>query len=104
VLEDGELCGVFSERDLLSRVVAEGRDPRTVRVGEVMTANPMAVEESATAEEAMEVMHRNSCRHLPVLRNGKVVKMVSMRDLMYYDLDRKAEEIRHMRQYIHGAS
>lgn len=104
VLEDGELCGVFSERDLLSRVVAEGRDPRTVRVGEVMTANPTAVEESATAEEAMEVMHRNSCRHLPVLRNGKVVKMVSMRDLMYYDLDRKAEEIRHMRQYIHGAS
>lgn len=104
VLENGELRGIFSERDLLARIVLEGRDPRTVRVGDVMTRNPKSVEDSATADEAMEIMHRHNCRHLPILRDGKVVKMVSMRDLMYFDLDRKAEEIRHMRQYIHGAA
>ncbi|HYM12862.1 MAG TPA: CBS domain-containing protein [Bryobacterales bacterium] len=104
VLENGELCGIFSERDLLARIVLEGRDPRAIRVGDVMTRNPKAVEDSATAEEAMEIMHQHTCRHLPVLRDGKVVKMVSMRDLMYFDLDRKAEEIRHMREYIHGAA
>jgi CBS domain-containing protein len=48
----------------------------------------------------MEIMHDHQCRHLPVLREDKVAGMVSMRDLMYYDLERKAEEIRHMRQYI----
>jgi len=104
VLERGELRGIFSERDLLRRVVVEGRDPRAITVGDVMTPNPATVDESATTEEAMEVMQQNSCRHLPVLCGGKVVKMVSMRDLMYYDLDRKAEEIRHMRDYIQSAS
>jgi CBS domain-containing protein len=104
VLENGDLCGIFSERDLLARIVLEGRDPRTVRVGEVMTRNPKAIEDSTTAEEAMEIMHNQKCRHLPVVRDGKVVKLVSMRDLMYFDLDRKAEEIRHMRDYIHGAA
>jgi CBS domain-containing protein len=104
VLENGNLCGVFSERDLMVRVVTTGRDPRAVTVGEVMTPNPATVDESATADEAMEIMHQHGCRHLPVLRGGKVVKMVSMRDLMYFDLERKAEEIRHMRDYIQSAS
>ena len=104
VLENGELRGIFSERDLLSRVVVGGRDPRTVRAEEVMTRDPMTIDESTTADEAIEIMHTHSCRHLPVLRNGRVVKMVSMRDLMYFDLDRKTEEIRHMRDYIHGAA
>jgi signal-transduction protein with cAMP-binding, CBS, and nucleotidyltransferase domain len=104
VLHDGALCGIFSERDLMVRVVVAGRDPRTVAVREVMTSNPAAVDESATADEAMEIMHQHQCRHLPVLRQGRVVGLVSMRDLMYYDLDRKAEEIRHMREYIQSAA
>ncbi len=104
VLENGRLCGIFSERDLLRRVVVEGRDPGALLVGDVMTPNPAAIEESATADEAIAVMHAHNCRHLPVLREDKVVQMVSMRDLMHFDLDRKAEEIRHMRDYIHGGT
>lgn len=104
VLEDGALRGIFSERDLLRRVLVEGRDPRKVTVAEVMTASPATVDESATADEAMEIMHQHGCRHLPVMHNGRVVQLVSMRDLMYFDLERKAEEIRHMRDYIHGAA
>lgn len=49
-------------------------------------------------------MQQHNCRHLPLVRNGKVVQMISMRDLMYFDLERKSEEIRHMRDYIHGAA
>lgn len=104
VLEDGALRGIFSERDLLRRVLVDGRDPKTVTVAQVMTASPATVDESATADEAMEIMHQHGCRHLPVMRNGRVVQLVSMRDLMYFDLERKAEEIRHMRDYIHGAA
>jgi CBS domain-containing protein len=104
VLEDGALRGIFSERDLLRRVLVDGRDPKTVTVAEVMTPSPATVDEAATADEAMEIMHQHGCRHLPVMRNGRVVQLVSMRDLMYFDLERKAEEIRHMRDYIHGAA
>lgn len=104
VLENGHLCGVFSERDLMVKVVVAGRDPHTVTVGEVMTTHPASVDESASADEAMEIMHQHNCRHLPVLRQGKVTAMVSMRDLMYFDLERKAEEIRHMREYIQSAN
>jgi CBS domain-containing protein len=104
VLEDGALRGIFSERDLLCRVLVNGLDPRTIRVSEVMTTSPATVEEAATSDEAMEIMHEHGCRHLPVLRDGRVVQLVSMRDLMYFDLERKVEEIRHMRDYINGAA
>jgi signal-transduction protein with cAMP-binding, CBS, and nucleotidyltransferase domain len=104
VLQDGQLRGIFSERDLLKRVLADGHDPRSVRVSEVMTRSPATVDESAAEEDAMEIMHQHDCRHLPVLRSGEVVQLVSMRDLMYFDLARKAEEIRHMRDYINGAA
>jgi len=100
VLEGGSLCGIFSERDLMLRVVLAGRDPRTVPVGEVMTPNPTSVDESAPAEEAMEIMHQNNCRHLPVLRQGQVAGMVSMRDLMRLELEDKTSELEHMRSYI----
>jgi signal-transduction protein with cAMP-binding, CBS, and nucleotidyltransferase domain len=104
VLDDGALRGVFSERDLMKRVVVEGRDIQSTRVGEVMTRGVATIEESATLEEAMEMMRRHNCRHLPVLREDEVVGMVSMRDLMNHELRRKTEEIEHMRAYIHGAA
>ncbi len=104
VLDQGELSGIFSERDLLTRVVLEGRDPRSVRIADVMTPDPKTIEDTATAEEAIEIMHQHQCRHLPVVRDGRVTKLVSMRDLMYFDLERKTEEIQHMRDYIHGAA
>ena len=104
VVRDGDLRGIFSERDLMTRVVVEGRDIRATKVAEVMTKNLATVDEEATVEQAMELMHQHGCRHLPVLRSSRVVGMVSMRDLMNVDLKRKTEEIEHMRNYIHGAA
>jgi CBS domain-containing protein len=103
VLREGELRGVFSERDLMRRVVLEQRDPETTLVGQVMSTNLKSIDELASLEEAMEAMTTHGCRHLPVLRQGQVISFLSMRDLMHFELASKIEELSHMRAYIHGA-
>ena len=103
VLSGQQLRGVFSERDLMKRVVLEKLDPEQTLVRSVMSTDISTVDESATLEEAMEAMQQHNCRHLPVTRGGNVVSFLSMRDLMNYELARKTEELHHMRAYIHGA-
>src|SRR5215472_9064697 len=73
VVKDGELRGVFSERDLMTRVVIEGLRPDTTPVGHVMSTQISTVDESASLEEAMEAMTAHGCRHLPVMSETKVV-------------------------------
>src|ERR1039457_6234777 len=103
VFNRGQLRGVFSERDLLKRVVVERRDPEGTPVGLVMSTDMFTIDESASLEDAMESMHSHNCRHLPVTRQGQVVAFLSMRDLMNFELAQKTEEIHHMRQYISNA-
>ena len=100
VIKNGELKGIFSERDFLVRVVVERRDPNQTSVGDVMTCNVATVDETATIEDAMESMRVHNCRHLPVMRNGGVTGFLSMRDLMNFALEQKTEELHHMRAYI----
>ena len=100
VIENNQLRGVFSERDLMKRVVLGGRDPQRTLVGEVMSTSLTKADEQTTSEEAMELMRRCGCRHLPVMRSSQVIGFISMRDLMLDELEQKAEEIRHMRNYI----
>jgi CBS domain-containing protein len=104
VLEEGRLMGVFSERDLLTRVVMGRRDPEKTLVCEVMTKNVATVSEASSLDMAMESMRIHQCRHLPVLRGEEVVGFLSMRDLMHYELTRKTEELLRMRAYIHGVT
>jgi CBS domain-containing protein len=100
VLRDGELVGIFSERDLMRRVVAEGRDPATTRVSDVMTQDPLTVAPNEDVETCMMLMRRHGFRHIP-LCEGKMLKgMISLRDVMLHDLDEKAHEVRMMRAYI----
>jgi len=103
VLADGKLRGVFSERDLMARVVLERRDPAATRVKDVMSTNLATVEESATLDDAMEMMQRYKCRHLPVMRGSEVVGFLSMRDLMKVELEDKIEELQHLHSYVSGA-
>jgi signal-transduction protein with cAMP-binding, CBS, and nucleotidyltransferase domain len=97
------LRGVFSERDLLKRVVVERRDPERTPVSLVMSTDLFMIDESASLEEAMESMQSNNCRHLPVTRDGRVVAFLSMRELMNFELAQKTEENHHMRAYISNA-
>ena len=102
VMGGGGLRGVFSERDLMKRVVLEGRDPERTAVHQVMTTSVAAIEDSATVEQAMEAMQNHGCRHLPVMRGGAVVGFLSMRDVIHHELMQKTEELHHMKAYIHG--
>jgi signal-transduction protein with cAMP-binding, CBS, and nucleotidyltransferase domain len=104
VLNNGELRGIFSERDLMRRVVVEGVDPDKTAVGSVMSTHLATIEDSATLEQAMEAMQVRNCRHLPVLKDGKVTAFLSMRDLMNFELARKTEELGQIRAYIQNAS
>ncbi len=103
ILSGQQLRGVFSERDLMMRVLLEKLDPEQTPVRSVMSVAISTIDESATLEEAMEAMQQHNCRHLPVTRGGNVVSFLSMRDLMNYELARKTEELHHMRAYINGA-
>ncbi len=100
VLKDGQLKGVFSERDLMHRVVLAKLDPENVTVGSVMSTELATIDESASLESAMESMQEHNCRHLPVMSGGQVVAFLSMRDLMIFELARKTEELTQMRAYI----
>ena len=103
VFSGGQLSGVFSERDLMKRVVVEGRNPERTPVGQVMSTDLFKIDETASLEAAMESMQSNNCRHLPVTRGGQVVAFLSMRELMNFELAQKTEENHHMRQYISNA-
>jgi CBS domain-containing protein len=104
VLEGEQLRGVFSERDLMRRVVFEKLDPELTLVKNVMSTDIATIDETASLEEAMEAMHAHNCRHLPVTRGSRVVAFLSMRDLMHHELARKTEELQQMQEYIRGAS
>ena len=104
VFNGDQLRGVFSERDIMKRVVVERCDPARTPVGLVMSTEVATIDESASLEEAMESMQSHNCRHLPVTRDGQVVAFLSMRDLMNFELAQKTEEIHHMRAYISNAS
>ncbi|HKV78476.1 MAG TPA: CBS domain-containing protein [Candidatus Sulfotelmatobacter sp.] len=102
IIHAGKLVGIFSERDLMRRVVAEGRDPRSTCMAEVMTDDPLAVGTGEDLETCMALMRRHSFRHLPVCHEGQLVGMVSLRDILLHDLNEKDDEVRMMRAYIHS--
>jgi CBS domain-containing protein len=102
VLRNGKLVGIFSERDLMKRVVAEGLDPRSTCLAEVMTDDPVSVSTDEEVESCMTLMRRNGFRHLPVCFEGQLVGIVSLRDILLHDLDEKDDEVRMMRAYIHS--
>ena len=81
VREDEDLVGIFTERDVLTRILDQGRDPGVTRVSEVMTTEVVAVKPSTTVADAMAVFTERRCRHLPVVDEGRLEGMVSIGDL-----------------------
>ena len=82
VLEQGGLVGIFTERDLLNRVVAVSRDPQAVTLAEVMTADPITVREDQTLVHALDIMSARHFRHLPVVdKSGALKGVISSRDV-----------------------
>jgi CBS domain-containing protein len=104
VLQNGQLTGIFSERDLMSRVVVGSRDPARTPVSEVMTEDPLTVAPTDPVETCMTLMKRHGFRHLPVCAGRELKGVVSLRDILLHDLDEKDDEVRMIRAYLHSSS
>jgi CBS domain-containing protein len=87
VMERRQLVGIFTERDIVFRVVARGLDPNTTCVADVMTRSVHTIDADAPFGSALLIMHDNRFRHMPVVANGKLVGMVSGRSAMDPELE-----------------
>jgi len=94
VLRSGELVGIFSERDIMNRVVAVGRAPGTTKISEVMTANPKAVSIDETIENCSYLMREFGFRHLPIVDGKELKGLVSSRDILLRYISQKEAEQR----------
>jgi CBS domain-containing protein len=103
LLRDGLLVGIFSERDLMSRVVAEGLDPRATRVEQVMTKDPLTVSPTESLENCMVLMRHHGFRHLPICEGRRLIAVVSLRDVLLHGLTERDYEVRMMRAYIQAS-
>ncbi|MXO60480.1 CBS domain-containing protein [Altererythrobacter salegens] len=103
VLQNGQVVGIFSERDVLYRLAEEGAFCLDREVGEVMTAPPVTIEPSATADEALGLMTRRRIRHLPVMQETAMIGFISIGDIVKSRLDEITTEAEQMRQYIQTA-
>lgn len=98
--DDGRLRGIFSERDVLNRIVLARRDPSSVPLKEVMSEVRAVIECEETPHQALERMERVGTRHLPVVDGDRWMGMLSMRDLMRVELSEQGDEIRLLHEYI----
>lgn len=89
---DATLIGIFTGRDAVSRILAEGKDPAATKLIDVMTRNPDTITPRHSAIEALRLMQDCRCRHLPIVHEGKVVGIVSRGDFRGIELDRLDEE------------
>jgi CBS domain-containing protein len=101
VLDDGgKLLGVFSERDVLNRIVVPGRDPNKVSVGEVTSELRAVIRCDETPHQALERMEIIGTRHLPVVDGERWVGMLSIRDLLRVELGEQGDELKLLHEYI----
>ena len=94
VVENECLIGIFTERDVVFRVVARGLDPRVTPLVDVMTASPKTLGPAASYGHAMLLMHDNGYRHIPVVEDGRPIGIVSSRNAMDPDLEEFVSEAR----------
>ena len=102
VVDSGKVVGIFSERDLMTRIVAAGRDPDRTRVEEVMTIDLVLAEAGEPYLVSLSKMQKAGCRHLPVVKDGILVGMVSLRDLLQVEVEEKEEEVKMIVSYMNS--
>lgn len=101
VLDDDRLVGIFTERDVLTRIVAASRNPDTTLVGDAMSTELVVADVNESHEVCLARMQQAHVRHLLALQEGRLAGIVSLRDLMAADVNEKAEELTLLNAYVH---
>jgi CBS domain-containing protein len=97
---EGGLIGIVTERDILRATANEGSNALGLKVAAIMTRQVITCTDEEEVESAMEVMTERRIRHLPVLREGRLVNIISIGDLVKATLDESRQEIRYLRDYV----
>jgi CBS domain-containing protein len=103
VMEDADLCGIFSERDYARKVILQGKASRETTVGEIMTSPPVVTTLEQSVDDCLRLMTDNRIRHLPVVSQEAVIGVLSIGDLVNWIIRRQEEEIHHLHLYISGS-
>jgi CBS domain-containing protein len=103
VMDGARLVGIFTERDVLLRVVGAGIDPRRSLVADVMSPGVITIALDATIEQTMTIFTEKRCRHLPVVRAGQLLGVISIGDITRWMADANKAEAEHLRNYISGS-
>lgn len=103
VVTDGDrVIGIFTERDILNRVVAAGKDPKTTPIGEVMTSPMACCRRDTSLVECKTVMSQKRIRHLPVVEDGKLYGMISAGDILAGEVADQQATIEYLHEYLYG--
>ena len=103
VVDDaGNLTGIVTERDVVFRLTANGKDPATTAIKEIMTSSPDTLAPGDSASDALELMQTRNYRHLPVVEGSKCIAVVSVRDLFNSVKESLEESIRETEAFVFG--
>lgn len=100
IMEQDELKGIFSERDYARKIVLKGKTSHDTPVSEIMTEKVITVLPDDSIETCMELMSSKHIRHLPVVKSGKVVGVISVSDVVTAIIEAQKETITHLQNYI----
>lgn len=100
--EQGQLLGIFTERDYARRLILKGKSSKDTLIGEIMTENPVTVSPDNSIEDCMKTMTNRFIRHLPVVDDGALVGMISIGDVVRYIIEEQRGIIEDLEFYITG--
>ena len=104
VVDSDRLQGIFTERDILRRIIGERKDPDSTNVGQVMTTEVACCKPETTLEQARLIFRDKRVRHLPVVDDaGKALGVVSIGDANAWAMDNQQAEIHYLQEYLYGA-
>ena len=103
IVEDGQLIGIFTERDYSRKVILQGKSSLTTPIKELMVRDILYISPSDTVDDCMAIMTEKKIRHLPVMQEGELVGLVFMRDVVNHVISHKNFKIKELEKYITGS-
>jgi CBS domain-containing protein len=100
VMDGDRLLGIFTERDALNKVLAAGREPEKTKVSDVMTRDPHCISPTTTVGDAMELVTKRRFRHLPIVKDGKVLAVISSGDLTHWLVKDRMGEVQELVELV----